>query len=232
MMVNYRKIFVICVSSTLTFSSLGCGAKELKEEKQIVTEVVEEPTSISEEISNEIVEVQTKEPLEVEMETESSVQEDVTEQDVVDYFEQLEVEINETYEKSGSQVLETLQEKCAHFILFMSNEEEIKGYTWSELTDETKTKIVTIFLRVDEKMTQKYPEYTEKIKQYSKKASAFITDTYQELKGKSSSYIDEKISEEDQKEIKDAFQEGYEDLKDSFDNTKEKIKSWARNKKS
>jgi hypothetical protein len=248
---NYKKIGIICLSGTLTLSSLGCtnvskGAelsntkieiedtvsKEEIEETSIEKSVVAEDTKPTDEQSN--VEVNSKEEVKEETKTskttESIEQEEYSEEEVITYFENLETDIYNELVKSDNSVLERIQKKCAHFILFMSNEEEIKGYTWSTLTDESKKEITSIFLRVDEKVSASYPNYTDKIKTYSKKASTFITDTYEKMKEKTNTYIDEKVDETTQEEIKESFQEGYEDLKDSITNTKEKVKQWARDK--
>lgn len=219
--VNYKKLLIICLTCTLTFSSIGCNSKN-SELKSITQEQIiqkrDEVKKVDKEETNDNINVE-------KTQTEKEV-------DVINYFEELEKDIYNDLVKKDDSVLNRITEKCAHFILFMSNEEEIKGYTWSELSNETKEKIVSIFLRVDEKVTLKYPDYVEKIKDYSKKASEFMSDTYTIIKDKTNAYIDENIDEDMQDEIRESFEDGYEDLKDSINNTKEKIKEWARDKKS
>ncbi len=233
--VNYKKLLIICLSCTLTFSSIGCSSKktELEPIKQEQEKIIEETTKTENNIEK-VEKTQKGEPnTKITNEKVESIPNiETKEVDVINYFEELEKDIYDNLVKKDDSVLNRITEKCAHFILFMSNEEEIKGYTWSELSNEAKEKIVSIFLRVDEKVTLKYPNYVEKIKDYSKKTSEFISDAYTTIKDKTNAYIDEVIDEDKQEEIKESFKEGSEDLKDSINNTKEKIKKWARDKKS
>jgi len=67
-----------------------------------------------------------------------------------------------------------------------------------------------------------------KIKDYSKKASVFVTDTYSKLKEKTKNIIDENIDETTQEEITNSFKDGYEDLNESIDKGVEYIKKWAK----
>lgn len=211
MKVNRPKLYMILLSCTLTFVSLGCDKNTISNENKSEIEVKEETVKEQEDIK----------------EIKVTKKEEYSEEDVIAYFEDLENDIYENLTKEDG-TFDKIKEKCAYFVLFMSNEKEIKGYTWSELTDKTKEKIVEIFLRVDEKVENKYPDYMQKIKEYSKKASVFVTDTYQDLKAKANRIIDEKVDQTTQEEVKESFKEGYEDLKDSVQKGIEKVKKWAR----
>lgn len=209
MKINKQKLFMILLSSTLTFASLGCENKDVNDKTQKIVE-------------DKIEENETQEQIK-----ETQQEENYREEDVIRYFEEIENEIYEDLTKEDG-VFDTVKEKCAYFVLFMSNEKEIKGYTWSELTEETKEKIVEIFLNVDEKMCEKYPDYMQKIKEYSKKASVFVTDTYESIKEKANTIIDENIDEQTQEDVSNSFKDGYEDLKDSLNKGLEMVKKWAR----
>ena len=211
MKVNRPKLYMILLSCTLTFVSLGCDKNTISNENKSEIEIKEETVKEQEDIK----------------EIKVTKKEEYSEEDVIAYFEDLENDIYENLTKEDG-TFDKIKEKCAYFVLFMSNEKEIKGYTWSELTDKTKGKIVEIFLRVDEKVENKYPDYMQKIKEYSKKASVFVTDTYQDLKAKANRIIDEKVDQTTQEEVKESFKEGYEDLKDSVQKGIEKVKKWAR----
>lgn len=211
MKINRPKLYMILLSCTLTFVSLGCDKNTISNENKSEIEVKEETVKEQEDIK----------------EIKVTKKEEYSEEDVIAYFEDLENDIYENLTKEDG-TFDKIKEKCAYFVLFMSNEKEIKGYTWSELTDKTKEKIVEIFLRVDEKVENKYPDYMQKIKEYSKKASVFVTDTYQDLKAKANRIIDEKVDQTTQEEVKESFKEGYEDLKDSVQKGIEKVKKWAR----
>lgn len=230
MKINKQKFLIILLSSTLSITCLGCE-KDIKPTKAVESDTpleenveLEENTKAQQNKTDENTKTQQDK---VEEKVENAIEETYNEEDVIDYFKTLENDIyNELKKEDG--IFDTVKEKCAYFVLFMSNEKEIKGYTWSELTEETKEKIITIFLNVDSKMCEKYPNYMEKIKTYSKKASVFVTDTYSYLKEKTNDIIDEKIDEETQSEISDSFEDGYNDLKESVNESLEFIKKWAR----
>ena len=219
MKINKPKLYMILLSCTLTFVSLGCDKNTITNENKSTIAV--EDTNLKEET------VVKKEAKETKKEAKETKKEQYNEEDVIAYFEDLEKDIYENLTKEDG-TFDKIKGKCAYFVLFMSNEKEIKGYTWSELTDKTKEKIVEIFLRVDEKVENKYPDYMQKIKEYSKKASVFVTDTYQDLKAKANQVIDSKIDQTTQDEVKESFKDGYEDLKNSVQKGIEKVKKWAR----
>jgi len=225
---NRKKLLILLLASSLSLCACENNLKQdEKVENESKEEVIEE---VKKEEQKEESKKEKKKKEENENNTQSSTIEDTKntkEEEVVTYFLELEKDIeNELIKENG--VFDTIKEKCAYFVLFMSNEKEIKGYTWSELTEETKEKIVAIFLKVDSKMCEKYPDYMEKIKDYSKKASVFVTDTYKQLKEKTNTIIDDHIDSKTQEEIKSSFKEGYEDLKESTKEGLEYIKKWAR----
>ncbi len=148
------------------------------------------------------------------------------EEDVIAYFEDLSKEVEGDMEEE--RVTDKVIDACSTFILFLSDEKEIKGYTWSELSEETKEKIVSIYLDVDSKLVEKYPNYMDKIKVYSKKAKKFVNETYKELKEKVNEKIDEYIKLEKQEEMASKVQEQKQKLEESFSSVKEKVKKWAR----
>lgn len=148
------------------------------------------------------------------------------EEEVITYFEDLSKEVEGDMEEES--MTDKVLDACSTFILFLSDEKEIKGYTWSSLSTETKEKIVSIYLDIDLKLEEKYPEYMTKVKVYGKKAKTFMSETYAELKEKASLKVDEYIKEEKQEEIASKVQEGKQILEESFSKTKEKVKNWAR----
>lgn len=186
--VNTKKILLICMSSTLLFSSF-------------------ETTIYAKEI-----------PV---------YEEEKKEGDVIIYFETLKEEIEEEISEEN---LEKVEKKVAQFILFLSDEEEYAGYTWSELTDEAKKKVLELFIELDQTVTLKYPDYVENMKEYSSKASDFIKNTYSEIKELGSDYIEENIDKEVRKDVKESVQEGIEDMKESVRWIKQKAQDWARKK--
>ena len=89
------------------------------------------------------------------MAQEESMEETIyAEDDVVAYFENLSKEVEGDMEEKT--ITDKAIDVCSTFILFLSNEKQIKGYTWSELSEETKEKIVTVYLDLDGKFVGKY----------------------------------------------------------------------------
>lgn len=218
-MLNKKRILLLLLSSVLSVTTIGCENK-IEENK--------------EEIKIETVDIKKNESdIKTETKKDSAYKENYinknlyNENDVINYFLEIEKEISNELEKEDS-LFDNIKEKCTLFVLFMSNEKEIKGYTWSELTNETKEKIIEIFINIDKKMCEKYPDYMFKLKDYSKKVSVFVTDTYKQLKEKANEIIDENIEEKTQEEITNSFKDGYEDLTDSIDKGLEFIKKWAK----
>jgi len=83
-----------------------------------------------------------------------------TEEDVVAYFENIETEVT-----SGT--FDNFKSKCKEYFIttvdFIFYDKEIKGYTFSELTDVAKVKIVGLALKIDSKIEEKIPNYKESI---------------------------------------------------------------------
>ena len=129
------------------------------------------------------------------------------------YFESQDIE-------SESKLKEAYQKIKA----FINNETTIKGYTFKELTEEAKQKIISLYNTIDNKIETKYPNYKEKTKEKIKEIPSKAKETYNEAKEKLNNYIDSKLTEEEQDEIKDSFKEGANDLKESVINAKDVIK--------
>ena len=107
---------------------------------------------------------------------------------------------------------------------FINNETTIKGYTFKDLTDKTKEKILNLYYELDNKIEEKYPNYKEKVKEKTIKLKDEAKDKYNETKEKVNNYIDSKIDQETQDEIKNSFKQGAEDLKESTIKAKDLIK--------
>ena len=78
--------------------------------------------------------------------------------DVIKYFSDA---LEEVIESSSFQ--EKFKEYFIKIIDFIFYDKEIKGYTFSELSDITKTKIIAIALKIDSKLDKYVPNYKENI---------------------------------------------------------------------
>ena len=99
-------------------------------------------------------------------------QENYTETDIISYFEKLNNELT-TYNNNNETLGKTLKSnfvKCIDFIIY---NEQINGITFSELTNNTKLKILSLTLSIDTKIDNKFPGYKDS-----------INNTYQNIKSK------------------------------------------------
>jgi len=81
-----------------------------------------------------------------------------SENDVVSYFENIERDVD----RSGS-FKEKFKEYFITTIDFIFYDKEIKGYTFSELSNITKIKIISVALKIDSKIEEYFPNYKENI---------------------------------------------------------------------
>jgi len=95
----------------------------------------------------------------------------------------------------------------------------IKGYTFDELTNEAKIKVLTLALKIDNKIDKYFPDYKEIIKE---KASSFkekVALTYLEVTAK--------LCENVGSESCNLARENFKDMKESFGFTWDGIKKVA-----
>lgn len=117
---------------------------------------------------------------------------------------------------------------------FIFYEGTIKGYTFKELRDEQKQKIMDAWEKLDTKIESKYPNYKEKIKDKKDKAYANIKDKFISLK----EVIKEKVGEDAQEEaktdtenLKDVTSYYKDKTSEYYNKTKDKISDWYNNYK-
>lgn len=92
--------------------------------------------------------------------------------DVVNYFEQ-ESNAIETYNENDMTFREKAKSTFTTIIDFLFYGKEVKGYTFKELTNSAKLKVISIALKMDHKIDQYFPNYKEIVK-----------DKYASFKGK------------------------------------------------
>ncbi len=152
---------------------------------------------------------------------------DSTEDDVVAYFENMETEVNQS-----STFKEKFKEYFVTIIDFIFYDKEIKGYTFNELTDMAKIKVIAAALKMDSKLDELFPNYKETI-------SSTASGIYDNIKGKLvTSYLD--ISTEVCKnnaegcvKVKEIFSDiksvckiTWEFIKELLKNAGSKLKEW------
>lgn len=139
--------------------------------------------------------------------------------DVVSYFDELNKNID-TYKSSNDVTMkEKIKSGFITVVDFLFYDGVIKGYTFDELTSNAKIKVLTLALKIDNKIDKYFPNYKESIKN---KVSAFKEKTallYLETTAK----LCENIGEESC----DLARENFKDMKESFGFTWAGIKKVA-----
>lgn len=152
-----------------------------------------------------------------------------TENDVIGYFENIENDIS----TSDINVIKLKgKEYFIKIVDFIFYGEEIRGYTFDELTDMAKLKIIGIGLKVDKKIEEKVPGYKESISNTGDKVYSNIKDRLVTLYLDISSKICEK-NEDDCIKVKEMFGEiksfcgiGWDFIKEIASSGTAKLKKW------
>lgn len=128
------------------------------------------------------------------------------ENDVVQYFESNYNDIN----SNKVSIKDKAKEYFIDIVDFIFYDKEIKGYTFSELSDNAKIKVIALALKIDSKIEEYVPGYKNSI---SSNGNKIYTDVKERLV---SSYLDLSVkicsnNEEGCNKVKDIFS----DIKDS-----------------
>lgn len=139
--------------------------------------------------------------------------------DVISYF-QSEADSLSVYQENESFALKA-KNAFTNIVDFIFYDKEIKGYTFNELTNSAKLKVIKIALTIDSKIDKYFPNYKETIK-----------DKYDNLKGKLASlYLEITLSlcETVGSNTCNQAKEDFNNMKESFGFTWELIKELATN---
>ena len=137
---------------------------------------------------------------------ENNQEESNTEQNVIQYAEELNTEV-----ENSSNITNSIKTKFITLVDFLFYEGTIQNKTFKELSNETKLKVLKLAYTIDQKIETKFPDYKEKIKDTS-------TKTYSNIKTKViTTYLDlsTKVCSTNQSTCQSA-KEGLSDMKKSF----------------
>lgn len=138
------------------------------------------------------------------------------ENDVVQYFENNYNDIN----SNKVSIKDKAKEYFIDIVDFIFYDKEIKGYTFSELSDNAKIKVIALALKIDSKIEEYIPGYKNSI---SSNGSKIYTDVKERLV---SSYLDLSVK------ICSSNEEGCNKAKDIFSDIKDNCKiGWSFIKK-
>ena len=135
-------------------------------------------------------------------------------------------------EKNKGKVKETF----IQFVDFIFYGGQIKGYTFDELSDAGKAKVIYYTLKVDGSIDEKWPDYKEKISDKTKDIKAKLIAKYMEFTTKVCTKYPEQCTglKEDWNEVKTRFKYSWDVIKDAFNKYAkpkgleaiEKLKEW------
>lgn len=175
--------------------------------------------------------------------TNESVENEVTDEDVVNYVSTIDTQIeNISKEQSSNKnVKESLKENFIILTDFIFYNGTIKGKTFNDLSTEAKEKIIELYEKIDGKIESVYPGYKEEIKDTSTKVYSKVKEMTISLKETlKQNYIDmvgEDVYQKEMDIIKEKSSEvkekaspvissAKEKTKEVYENTKDKLNTW------
>ena len=189
--------------------------EEVKEEVKEKTQEEIKNTPSNNTSSKEVVEEKKEEPKDIAN----------SEEEIVTYFENLKEGFN-----NNSNVDESLTSKLktsfVSIVDFIFYGKEIKGYTFNQLTNNAKLKIVGIALVIDSKIDTYFPGYKETIKDKYTSIKASLVEKIKELAASLCENVGSDTCTQamiDFASMKDSFGNTFDLLKDLFGTGTEKL---------
>lgn len=102
-----------------------------------------------------------------------------SENDVVSYFDKKLVDISSYSNDSGYK--EKAKAIFIDIVDFLFYDKEIKGYTFKELTNSAKLKILEIAFKIDDKINDMFPEYKAELSEKYYDSKSMIVTKYLEI---------------------------------------------------
>lgn len=225
-----KKLRIMSTSIILSMTLVIPGCSSKKEQEKI-----EETTSIVSEVENSkinnnkyIEESKIQESSKKESKLIDESQDKYSMEVVVDYLEDLD---NKFMDKAII-VKDKIVEDYYIIYDFIFNGTKVKGYTFDELKDNLKEKVMDIYLNIDEKIDKHYPDYKEKIKEKYGNIKDKVKDKLSDFKDSIIDHIGEDKYESIM-DTKDKYVDGFkEQTKEDISDVKELVKNiWGKIKK-
>jgi hypothetical protein len=178
-----KNIIILCLLVVIFILLIIIFCLSLKKENSIndliINEVIDESNNPSTDIptgtTTEDNNVLNSNLNESNIESNTEYNDDVNENSVIQYFDNMNDEINESnFEKCKTKFKD-------YFITgvdFIFYDKKIKGYTFNELSNEAKLKVIAILIKIDNKIEKYAPGYKESI---SNTGSRIYTDIKERL---------------------------------------------------
>ena len=158
-------ILLIVDNNTFKFSNSSSKSdtfeNNTKESKQ--EENKDEDIKVEEETKEEVKKEESK-PVEKKEEVKEEVvsKEEKNETNLLSYFDKESSLF--TSSNNNESMASKLKDSFVGIVDFIFYDKEIKGYTFKELTNSAKLKVISIALAIDNKIDSYFPDYKEKIK--------------------------------------------------------------------
>ncbi len=178
-----KNIIILCLLVVIFILLIIIFCLSLKKENSIndliINEVIDESNNPSTDIptgtTTEDNNVLNSNLNDSNIKSNTEYNDDVNENSVIQYFDNMNNEINESdFEKCKTKFKD-------YFITgvdFIFYDKEIKGYTFNELSNEAKLKVIAILIKIDNKIEKYAPGYKESI---SNTGSRIYTDIKERL---------------------------------------------------
>ena len=223
--VNKKLLLMLSISGMVLLSSVACSNK--KEDNNSDEKTVKE--SVTNNIDN------------IEETNNDKVQNDniTTEEQLLEYIFSIKEDINTYLESEDVQEYkDVITKKFIIIVDFIFFEGQIGEYKFSDLTDETKQKVLEIATDIDSKIEIKYPNYKEGLSEKYENISSKIKIKYNEISKIVLNKLKEQIGEQSyddlEKSINDAQKNaemGIDYTKEQAEKVKEKTLDWYQNLK-
>ena len=151
----------------------------------------------------------------------------LNEGEFVNYMEDVNDSVDSILEKErlSSGDKETLKDTFIKITDFIFYDGEIKGKKFSDLTNEAKSKVLSIYEKMDSRIEEKFPNYKDTIKEKGKNTYSNVKKKVLDLKEKILMEYKESVGDENFKYTEEDFDTDKENLKEVYEEYKPYIES-------
>lgn len=214
-----------------------CESNE--EQESILSEDSSFKEEQTEEFNDENIDELPNETNDIDSNVEDDIDNITSEEDLINYVYSLKQDIDNCLNsESLEQVKTSVIEKFIIVVDFVFYDSSIGGYTFDELTDTTKQKILEILYDIDLKIENKFPNYKNSLNEKYNIASTFIKEKYNEITKELLEKLKEELGEENYNDLiqdKDNainnLNEGLDTVEEYGGKVKEKVSSWYQDLK-
>lgn len=175
--------------------------------------------------------------------TTEAVENEVTDEDIVNYVTNVDSQIESISKEDSSNknIKESLKKNFIILTDFIFYNGTIKGKTFNDLSTEAKEEILKLYEKIDSKIESIYPDYKEDIKDTSTKAYSktkemtislkeTLKQNYIDMVGEDVYQKEMDIIKEKSSEVKEkaspVISSAKEKTKEVYENTKDKLNTW------